>query len=172
MELLCLIRSEDRLTMQIESINTTPMGLHLEDFEVGMTFFSGTYPPLTATQIVEFASEFDPQPFHLDPIAARDTFFEGLAASGWHTAAISMRLLVQSVPVQGGLIGAGSELAWPLAVRPGDVLRLVVTVQNVRGSLSKPDRGYVVVQMETLNQNDEVVQRGKARMLAFKKPTA
>ena len=143
------------------------MALYLEDITPGMTFESGTYPPLTATQIVEFGSEFDPQPFHLDPLAARDTFFEGLAASGWHTAAITMRLLVQSVPIAGGLVGAGADVSWPKAVRPGDILRTVTTIENVRRSNSKPDRGFVMALIETFNQNDEVVQRNRVRMLAF-----
>ena len=145
------------------------MGLYLEDIEPGMTFESGPYP-LSATQIVEFASEFDPQPFHLDPNAARDTFFEGLAASGWHTAAITMRLLVQSVKIHGGLIGACADVTWPLAVRPGDTLRVVTTVDSVRASSSKPDRGFVMATLETFNQHGEVVQRTKVRMLAFRRP--
>ena len=146
------------------------MGLYLEDIEVGMVFESGTYPPLSATQIVEFAAEFDPQPFHLDPNAARETFFGGLAASGWHTAAITMRLLVQSLKIEGGLIGAGSEVSWPQAVRPGDILHTVTTVVDVRRSNSKPDRGFVTAVTETFNQRGEIVQRSKAKMLAFSKP--
>ena len=143
------------------------MGLYLEDLSEGMSFESGTYPPLSATQIAEFASDFDPQPFHLDPLAARSTFFGGLAASGWHTAAITMRLMVQSVPVVGGLIGAGADVSWPTAVRPGDVLRVVLTIESVRRSVSKPDRGFATALVETFNQNDEVVQRSRVKMLAF-----
>lgn len=158
------------LLCPIASAYNVQMRLYLEDITAGMTFTSGTYPPLSATQIVEFASEFDPQPFHLDPLAARSTFFEGLAASGWHTAAITMRLLVQSVPISGGLIGAGSDVTWPLAVRPGDVLRIVCTVQSVRRSTSNPSRGIVVALIETFNQNDEIVQSSRVRMLAFARP--
>lgn len=145
------------------------MKLYFEDISVGMTFESDKYPPLSATQIVEFASDFDPQPFHLDPLEAKETFFGGLAASGWHTAAITMRLMVQTIPVAGGLVGAGADVTWPAAVRPGDVLRIVVTVESVRRSSSNPSRGFVGALIETLNQDDVVVQRSRVRMLAFSK---
>src|SRR5262249_8375974 len=110
-------------------------------------------------QIVEFASQFDPQPFHLDREAAKHTFFKQLAASGWHTAAISMRLMVQGgLPVAGGVIGAGVEITWPTPTLPGDGLHVECEVIDIKPSRSKPDRGIVTVRCETFNQTNEVVQ--------------
>jgi acyl dehydratase len=132
--------------------------LHLEDFSVGQTFGSG-HLKVDAGEIKAFASAFDPQPFHLDDEQARNTFFKGLAASGWHTAALTMRLLVDSpVKPAGGIIGAGCEISWPKPVRPGDELRLESEVVEVRPSQSRPDRGMVKVQTKTLNQNGDTVQ--------------
>src|SRR5260370_41747368 len=101
--------------------------IYLEDLAKGDTFVSGEYA-VDVQQIREFAKQFDPQPFHLDEDAARQTFFAGLAASGWHIAAITMKLLVESIPLAGGLIGAGSEMTWPRPTRPGDVFHLVSPV--------------------------------------------
>jgi acyl dehydratase len=132
--------------------------LHLEDFTVGQTFGSGRLT-VDAERIRSFAAEFDPQPFHLDEESARDTFFRGLAASGWHTAALTMRLLVDSPlkPVA-GIIGAGGEISWPKPTRPGDELRLESEVLEVRPSQSRPDRGMIKVRTKTLNQNGDTVQ--------------
>lgn len=142
--------------------------LHLEDLAIGDVFVS---PPhaLDTPQIIEFASQFDPQPFHLDEQAAQDTFFEGLAASGWHTAAITMRLLVQSLPLAQGMIGAGVELSWPQPTRPGDVLRVTSTIKNIVPSRSRPDRAIVVVESVTSNQHGAALQRQTSKVLAFKK---
>ena len=140
---------------------------YLEDFLVGQRWIS---EPLTvsAEEIKEFAARFDPQIFHLDAIAAEDTFFQGLAASGWHTAALSMRLLVGcGMKPAGGTIGAGvDELKWPLPVRPGDTLHVVVEVLEVKPSRSRPDIGIVRVRMQTLNQDDKVVQSCIANVVA------
>ena len=112
----------------------------------------------TADQIKAFAARFDPQPFHLDEEAAEGSFFQGLAASGWHTAAITMSLLVKSgMPIAGGLIGAGGEIAWPRPTRPGDVLQVESEVLAVTPSRSRPERGMITVSSETKNQNGEVV---------------
>lgn len=143
--------------------------LYFEDLKVGASFTSGTYE-MTLERIFEFAAQFDPQPFHTDADAARATFFGGLAASGWHTAAVTMQLLVQSVPIAGGLIGAGSEITWPRAVRPGDVLRVTTTVKELIGSKSKPDRGLAVLESITYNQDDAVCQRNVSRVLVFRRP--
>jgi len=137
--------------------------LYLEDLRVGMVFESGEYT-VDADQIREFARHYDPQPFHLDEEAAKGTFFGGLAASGWHTAAITMRLIVQSVPIAGGIIGAGSEVTWPR-----DTLRVVSTIMDIAPSSSKPDRGMVTVQSDTLNQHQALCQRSVARLLAFRR---
>ena len=132
--------------------------LHLEDFAVGQTFGSGRLK-VDAEQIKAFAAAFDPQPFHLDEESARDTLFKGLAASGWHTAALTMRLLVDS-PVRPavGIIGAGGEISWPRPVRPGDELRLECEILDVRPSQSRPDRGTIKVRTTTLNQDGDAVQ--------------
>jgi acyl dehydratase len=132
---------------------------YLEDFAVGQTFGSGRLR-VDKEQIKTFAAEFDPQPFHLDEEAARDTLFRGLAASGWHTAAVTMRLLVDSeLKPAGGLVGAGlDELSWPRPVRPGDVLHLENEIVAVRPSKSRPEQGVIKVRTTTLNQNDEPVQ--------------
>lgn len=142
--------------------------LFLDDLAVGDEFTSEEYT-VDAAQIREFAQQFDPQPFHLDEDAARGTFFEGLAASGWHTAAITMRLLVRSVPMAGGLIGAGGEISWPRPTRPGDVLRVVSKVIKISPSKSRPDRGIVTVQSDTLNQRGERCQRLVAKLLVFRR---
>ena len=142
--------------------------LYLDDLEVGQEFTSGTHP-LDADQIIAFASQFDPQPFHLDPEAARESFFQGLAASGWHTMAITMRLLVDSMPFAQGIFGAGGEISWPRPTRPGDILRVKSRITEIRPSRSKPDRGMVLVNSLTLNQAGEVLQDFSARLVVFRK---
>jgi len=142
--------------------------LYLEDLAVGAEFNSEKYAVL-AEEIREFAKNFDPQPFHLDEEAARKTLFEGLVASGWHTAAITMRLLVHSVPIAGGIIGVGGEITWPRPTRPGDVLNVVSTIINISPSKSKPDRGIVTIQSHTLNQHGELCQRLIAKVLVFRR---
>jgi acyl dehydratase len=122
-------------------------------------------------RIKAFAEEFDPQPFHLDQEAAQQSFFEGLAASGWHTSAVIMRL-VESVPLAHGLIGANSEVTWPRATRPGDVLRVVSTIKENVPSSSRPDRGWVIIESVALNQDDEICQRTRSRVLAFRRESA
>jgi acyl dehydratase len=144
--------------------------LYLEDFAVGQRFTSVTHR-IDTDQIKAFASRFDPQPFHTDEVAAQASFFHGLAASGWHTAAITMSLLVKSgMPIAGGLIGAGGEIQWPRPVRPGDVLQVESEVLAVTPSRSKPERGMITVKSETRNQNSEVVQLLTSRMLVWRKP--
>jgi acyl dehydratase len=139
--------------------------LYLDDFQVGQRFASGTHLIDTA-QIKAFARQFDPQPFHLDEEAAKASLFGGLVASGWHTAAITMRLLVESgLPVAGGLIGLGGEMSWPRPTRPGDVLNVVTEIKEVTPSRSRPDRGTVRMHSETRNQRGEVVQILDARLL-------
>ena len=141
--------------------------LYLDDLAVGAEFNSEKYA-VVAEEIREFAKKFDPQPFHLDKEAAEKTWFEGLIASGWHTAAITMRLLVQSVPIADGIIGAGAEITWPKPTKPGDVLNVVSTIINIAPSKSKPDRGIVTIQSHTLNQHGELCQRLIAKVLVFR----
>ena len=132
--------------------------LYLEDLRVAQRFVSGAHQ-IDEEQIRAFAKQFDPQPFHLDAEAAKATFFGELVASGWHTAAITMRLLVESgLPIAGGLIGAGAEITWPKPVRPGAVLHVESEILEIRPSRSRPDRGLVTVRSETRNQHGEVVQ--------------
>jgi acyl dehydratase len=132
--------------------------LCLDDLRVGQRFVSGTHQ-VDEEQIRAFAQQFDPQPFHTDAEAAKETLFEGLVASGWHTAAITMRLLVGGgLPLAGGLVGAGGEIAWPRPVRPGAVLHVESEILEVRPSRSRPDRGVVTVRSETRDQLGEVVQ--------------
>ncbi|RWE71688.1 MaoC family dehydratase [Mesorhizobium sp.] len=141
--------------------------LYLEDFKAGQTFRAGSFR-MEAEAITRFAAEFDPQPFHLDPAAAAASFFGGLVASGWHTAAATMRLLVAGgLPVAGGVIGAGGdEIRWPRPVRPGDTLSVETEILEVRPSRSNPKVGLLKVRMRTLNQNDEDVQVAVANILA------
>ncbi|HXX85838.1 MAG TPA: MaoC family dehydratase [Casimicrobiaceae bacterium] len=144
--------------------------LFLEDFHAGQRFRSGSHA-IDEAQIKAFAAQFDPQPFHLDEAAARASLFSGLAASGWHTAAITMRLMVDGgVPIAGGIIGAGGEIAWPKPTRPGDVLRVESEVMDVVPSRSRPDRGMVSIRSETLNQRDEVVQTLMAKLVVSRRP--
>lgn len=133
--------------------------LYFEDFAVGQAFGAGTVC-VEVDEIKKFAAEFDPQPFHLDEDEARGTLFNGLVASGWHTAALTMRLLVESeFKPAGGIIGMGpDEFRWPRPVRPGDELTLESTVLEVRPSRSRPDRGLVKMKTATLNQDGHAVQ--------------
>jgi acyl dehydratase len=141
-------------------------GRYLEDYAVGQKFRSGRLR-IDKERIKAFGAEFDPQPFHLDEDAARNTIFGGLAASGWHTAAVTMRLLVESdLKPAGGIVGAGAdEFRWPRPVRPGDELRIESEVIEVRPSKSRPDHGLIKVRTTTLNQNDEAVQIVVANLL-------
>jgi len=132
--------------------------LYLENLRVAQQFVSGEYR-IDEEQIRAFAKQFDPQPFHLDAEAAKATFFGELVASGWHTAAITMRLLVESgLPIAGGLIGAGGEITWPKPVRPGAVLHVESEILELRPSRSRSDRGLVTVRCETRDLVGEVVQ--------------
>ena len=132
--------------------------LYLDDLHVGQKFGSGRLRVET-DQIKAFAAEFDPQPFHLDEEAAKNSFFGGLAARGWHTAALTMRLLVTSdLKPAGGVIGASNEISWTRLVRPGDDLRVESEVLEVRPSKSRPEQGLVKVRSTTIDQNDQPVQ--------------
>jgi acyl dehydratase len=133
-------------------------GRYLEDFAVGQMFGSGRLR-IDKEQIFAFAAEFDPQPFHLDEAAARHSIFGGLSASGWHTAAVTMRLLLDSeLKPAGGFIGAGlDECRWPRPVRPGDELRIECEVIEVRPSKSRPEQGLIKLRTTTLNQDGEAV---------------
>jgi acyl dehydratase len=145
--------------------------LYFEDFAVGQIYRTGELT-VSADAIKAFATSFDPQPFHLDDAAATKTFFQGLAASGWHTAALTMRLLVtEGAPIAGGIIGAGmDELRWPRPVRPGDRLHLESEVMDVRPSRSRPEQGLVKMRTTTLNQNNEPVQIVVGNLVVPRRP--
>jgi acyl dehydratase len=150
-----------------------PKDLYFEDFHVGQKFNSiGTYTVTTA-EIKEFGQKYDPQPFHLDEAAGEGSFFHGLAASGWLTAAIVMRLRVLSIKVSGGMIGAGAEeMRWTEAVRPGDTLRTEIEVVGVRYARTRKDYGVVTTRTLAYNQHDRVVMRSTVNFLAPLRPTA
>jgi len=144
--------------------------LYLDDFQVGQRFASASHA-LDEVQIKAFAGQFDPQPFHLDEQTASKSLFGGLAASGWHTASITMRLLVTSgMPVAGGVIGAGCEINWPIPTRPGDVLTVESEVLKVSPSRSRPDRGIVTIRSKTHNQAGEIVQEMTSKLVVFRRP--
>jgi acyl dehydratase len=146
--------------------------LYLEDLTVGQRFSTAKYA-IDADQIRTFAAQFDPQPFHLDDAAARDSVFGGLAASGWHTAAITMRLLVTSdLQLAWGMIGASAEVSWPKPTRPGDVLQVDSEVLEIKPSRSRPDRGMVKFRNETRNQRGEVVQLFLGTVMVPRRPAA
>jgi acyl dehydratase len=145
-----------------------PEKLFLDDVTVGMVFRSSEYR-LDADEIKEFAARYDPQPFHVDEDAAKETFFRGLAASGWHVAAITMRLLSESIPFTGGVIGASGEIVWPHPTRPGEILHVESSVLDVTPSRSKPDRGFVAAECRTLNQDGQPRQVLKAKLLVFRR---
>ncbi len=146
---------------------------YLEDFEAGQIFGSGRMR-IDADRIKSFAAEFDPQPFHLDEKAATNSIFRGLAASGWHTAAVTMRLLVESdIKPAGGIVGAGfDEFRWPRPVRPGDELRVEGEVLEIRASKSRRDQGVIKVRATTLNQNNEPVQVSQGHLIVRCRPSS
>jgi acyl dehydratase len=146
--------------------------LHLEDLHVGQRFTSGTHL-MEESRIKAFAAEFDPQPFHLDEAAAQASVFRGLAASGWHTAAVAMRLLVTGgLPFASGIIGVGGEMAWPRPTRPNDTLRVESEIIEIVPSRSKPQQGIVTVRSTMLNQRSEPVYVFTAKILVFRRAPA
>ena len=144
-----------------------PNELYFEDLHPGLKFNSSRSYKVTAEEIKEFAERYDPQPFHLDEAAGESSFFKGLAASGWLTAAIVMRLRVESIHIAGGMIGAGvEEIRWTQPVRPGDSLRTEAEILSVRHSASRPAFGVVRSRTVVFNQRDEVIMRSVVNFLA------
>ena len=151
-------------------MSTNPAALYLDDLTPGQRFTSATRQ-VDAAEIKTFARQYDPQPFHLDEEDARDTFFGGLAASGWHVAAITMSLLVEGgAPIAGGVVGAGGEIAWPRPTRPGDSLQVTSEVVEIVPSKSRPNRGMVTLRSETRNQLGDVVQTLTAKLVVPRRP--
>jgi acyl dehydratase len=145
------------------------MPLYLEDLHIGQRFLCGSQR-MEEDRIKTFAAEFDPQPFHLDEAAAQASIFRGLAASGWHTAAVAMRLLVEGIPWANGLIGLGGELAWPKPTRPGDTLRVECEILEISPSKSKPNQAIVTIRNTAFNQHEEAVYVFTAKVLAYRRP--
>jgi acyl dehydratase len=145
--------------------------LYLDDLHVGQRFNSGSYV-MEAARIKEFAAEFDPQPFHLEEAAAEASVFKGLAASGWHTAAAAMRLLVTGgLPLASGIVGLGGEIEWPKPTRPGDTLHVESEIVEITPSRSKPHQGIVTVRGTMFNQNQEAVYVLTAKLLVSRRTT-
>jgi len=144
--------------------------LYLDDLQVGQRFTTGT-ATLTTEAVKAFAAQFDPQPFHLDEAAGRASVFGRLVASGWHTGALSMRLLVEGeMRIAGGLIGLSGQLSWPQATYPGDTLRVESEILDIRVSATRPERGVITVRNRTLNQHDEIVQDAVVKILVPRRP--
>ncbi|KRB68981.1 MaoC family dehydratase [Noviherbaspirillum sp. Root189] len=158
--------------MYTNKASVYPDGLYLEDLAVGQRFQSGEHI-VDEAQIIEFARQFDSQPFHSDPERAKSTFFGGLTASGWHVAALTMKLYLSGggPRLAEGTIGAGSELSWKQPTRPGDALRLVSEVTEITPSKSRPERAIVVIRGETFNQRDELVQVFISRLVVSRRST-
>jgi acyl dehydratase/ribonuclease HI len=149
-------------------IPATGPALYLDDLSVGQKFSAGTYQ-MTEDRIKSFAAEFDPQPFHLDDAIARQTVFRGLAASGWHTASATMRLMVEALHFAGGLVGLGGEISWARPTHPGDTLRVEIEILAITPSRSKPNQGVVTARCTTFNQNGESVQVLTTKILSFRR---
>ena len=146
--------------------------LYLGDLQVGQKFISGSYV-MDETRMKEFAAEFDPQPFHLDEAAGKASLFGGLVASGWHTAAVTMRLMATGgLPFAGGLIGLGGEGYWPRPTRPGDILHVESEIVEITHSRSKPNQAIVTVKSTTINQDGLPVYVLTAKILSFRRPSA
>ena len=145
--------------------------LYLDDLHVGQQFVSRSQP-LDAEQIKRFAAEYDPQPFHLSEEGAVGSLFGSLAASGWHTAALTMRLLVESVPLADGLVGAELQLSWPKPTRPGMSLQVFSEIVEIVPSRSKPHMAIVTMRNETRDQEGEALQIFTVKMPVFRRPAA
>ena len=141
--------------------------MYFEDFYPGQKFNSLRSYRVTAKEIISFGEKYDPQPFHIDEAAGKNSFFSGLAASGWLTAAIVMRLRVESINVKGGMIGAGvEEIRWTHPVRPEDKLRTESEILDVRRSVNRPGFGIVRSRTTVFNQRDEIVMKSIVNWLA------
>ena len=148
----------------------TAKAMYLEDFTPGQRFTTGTRL-VDEAEVKAFAAAYDPQPFHMDNDAAKATLFGGLAASGWHTAAMTMRLIVDDGPqIAGGIIGGGGELNWARPTYPGDVLQVTIEVLEVTPSRSRPERGSLILRNETRNQNGDVVQTFTVKLVVPRRP--
>jgi acyl dehydratase len=145
---------------------------YFEDFAVGMSFVTETLD-VSREDIVRFASEFDPQPFHVDPDAAANSFFGTLVASGWHTAALTMRLMVGSpLAIAGGIVGAGGEIKWPAALLPGDRVHVAIDITATRALRTRPTLGMITTRARTTTQRGDVVQELSANLFVPRRVAA
>ena len=147
------------------------MALYLEDLHVGQRFASRPHR-LDADQIKAFAAQFDPQPFHLSEEGAAGTLFGSLAASGWHTAALTMRMLVDTIPLADGLVGVELQLSWPKPTRPEMELSVSSEIVDIVPSRSKPNMAIVTMRNETRDQDGDLLQLFTVKMPVFKRPAA
>jgi len=148
----------------MESTDDRPI-VYFDDLHLGQRFVSRTHR-IDESQITDFALQFDPQPFHTDSEAAKGTLFHGLVASGWHTGAISMRLLVESGPhIAGGMVGVNVDISWPQPTRPGTLLHVESEIVELKPSRSKPDRGIAVIRSETRDEHGELLQTMRATVI-------
>ncbi|NWK75596.1 MaoC family dehydratase [Acinetobacter sp. SwsAc6] len=146
--------------------------LYLEDIKIGDRFISRDYE-MTLAEIKQFAQAYDPQPFHTDEaLAAEHPIFQGIAASGWHTAAVTMRLWTECFPIANGLIGSETSVRWPRPTRPGDKIHVEVEIVAITPSRSKPDRAIVTYITQALNQTQDVVYISTTKIVVFKKETS
>ncbi|RFS32279.1 MaoC family dehydratase [Acinetobacter cumulans] len=146
--------------------------LYLEDIKIGDRFISREYE-MTLAEIKQFAQAYDPQPFHTDEaLAAEHPIFQGIAASGWHTAAVTMRLWTECFPIANGLIGSETSVRWPRPTRPGDKIHVEVEIVAITPSRSKPDRAIVTYITQALNQTQDVVYISTTKIVVFKKETS
>jgi acyl dehydratase len=139
---------------------------YLDDLEVGQEFITGTHA-VDEEQIIAFAQQFDPQPFHIDAQQAKNTIFGSLVASGWHTASLTMRLMIKAFPFGNGTIGLGCEINWPNPLHPGDIIHVEGKIMDIKPSQSQKDRSIVIMHAQTKNQRNEVVQKLRANLLLF-----
>ncbi|MBO0477570.1 MaoC family dehydratase [Vagococcus sp. DIV0080] len=138
-----------------------------DEFKVGQTFISEEYQ-IPLDEIIEFATKYDPQPFHVDEEKAKDSFFKELVASGWHTASVTMKLWIDSIPFEKGAIGLGVNLEWNKPVRPGDTLHVESTIKEINPSKSRPDRVYMKVESKAIDQDGLVCETMTANLMTFR----
>lgn len=145
---------------------------HYDELSVGQRFASATGITMDRGRMIEFAQEFDPQPYHLSDEGASGSLFGSLSASGWHTAAVTMRLLTEGgLPIAGGIIASSIQLSWPKPARPGDTLHVESEVLEILPSKSRPGRATVTTRSDTINQDGDVVQSTTAKLVVGKRPS-
>ncbi len=138
----------------------------VETLEIGQTFTSDSLL-ITKDKIIAFAKEFDPQPFHLDEDEAKQTFFNELVASGWHTSSVTMKLILQSMPFKHGMVGSGGQVSWKRPVKPNDSLHVTTKIINIKPAKNNANQIYLTLECQTLNQFNRVCQIMEANVIAF-----